>query len=291
MPKSSLGTDTDPHQKIYELRSTCGRVRQPRHQAALERLELALGNLLGRDHPYHLDHDQKKMLEDGEAAFKNGGSGDSGVITGTEYLYRLCNIYDLIYNTPVAGAPSEKTDAGFVWEQLLNTSQGNWLRFNDPGNQTYFGYSSISWWTDEFLENDVVLSALKAGLFVNWLGQYSVLMRCPLSKLGTKSLLFVPTVIDAFCQLVFHPTEEMAHPTAGITVDLSQTGPFIPGVKEYVLKPIELRDLEFLPVEITVKMKRDKFKKHTDRNHGQLAKLISYYETLNASPVTRGGIA
>jgi len=286
MPESSSVRDL--RQEIHKLRSDCGRSRQPRHQQALERLELALESLIGVPHPYALKLDQKKLLEDGEAAFKTGGNGMNAVIPGAGYLYRISNIYDLIYNADVARAPSERMDPSLVWERLLNTSEGRWLKFDAPGDRRYFGFSSISWWTDEFVKEDVVLSALKAGLFTNWLGQYSALMRCSASTLNTNYLSYVPTVIDAFCQLVFHPTEEIKNPTAGITIDLSQTGPLVTGVREYVLKPIELRNLEFLPVEITVRMKREKFRKHSDRNSSQLAKLITYYETLKV-PVRQGG--
>jgi len=197
-----------------------------------------------------------------------------------KYIYRICSINDVLYNTGLMGAPSEELDGMEAWESLYNKSQGEWLRFENSTERSYFGYSRISWWTDSNFQEDVILSALKAGLFINWLGEFSILLRCRSTELTTNSLCFVPTVVDAFCQLVFHPTEDMMKPTTGIAIDLSQSGLLTTGVCEFVLRPVELQHLEFLPVRITRRMKRQSFKNHSDRNPEQLTRLIAYYQTL-----------
>lgn len=270
---------------IYCYRSGCGRLRQPTHTHRLDELELALrDNFGGKGHPYGLGFREKQellgLLLEGLAGVRKAAD-----LPDSEYLYRVCNIEDFIYNTDYPLSPSDMNEPDpsiAVWERLNTESDGEWRPVPGGVGKQYAGYGQISWWTDLPLPVDIVLGALKIGMCTNWLIDRSILLRCKVSFVKAAGLAYVPTVLDAFCQLVFHPRHESKNPPFGKAIDLSQPGPLGVGASEFVLRPTDCRQLEFLPIPVSSDMKKN-YKEHHDNHQKLLDRLIAYYKIISAS--------
>lgn len=263
---------------IYCYRSGCGRRRQPTHAAGLDVLEISLRNDYGKGHPYDLNHIEKHKLL-GPSLAKLAGVRKSAKLPDTDYLYRVCTIQDFMYNSGLSLSASDKADAPSVWERLNTKSGGRWLALPSGHGKTYSGCGGISWWTDYSLPADLVLGALKAGMFTNWLVPNSVLLRCKVSFIQAAGLAFVPTILDAFCQLVFHPRREVYNPSFGKAIDLSQRGALCTGASEFVLRSVDCSEIEYLPIPVTSDMKKA-YKGHNEFNVKFIDRIIEYYKVL-----------
>lgn len=263
---------------IYCYRAGVGRRRQPARAGDLAALELAVKkNFNGQGHPYNLSHTEKQELVGGLLE-QVAGSRTPATLPDKKYLYRVCSIEDFIYNAGLPLSESEKADPPAVWEQLNTNSGGKWQPVPAGAGMTYSGCGRISWWTDLPLPADVVLGALRIGMFTDWLPPTSVLLRCEVSFVREERLAYVPTVLDAFCQLVFHPRKEQNNPTAGVAIDLSRRGPLRTGASEFILRPVECGRMQYLPTPVTSGKKKDY--KEVRESEVELDRLIAYYKII-----------
>jgi hypothetical protein len=251
----------------------------------LDALELALrDNFGGKGHPYGLDYLEKQELV---GVLLEGLAGVRRVaeLPNSDYLYRICNVEDFIYNTQYPLSPSDLNEPDLsiaVWERLHTESDGQWRPVPGASGKQYAGCGQISWWTDLPLPVDIVTYGLKIGMCTNWLIDRSILMRCKVSHIRASRLAYVPTMLDAFCQMIFHPRHESKNPPSGTAIDLSQPGPLSTGASEFVLRPVDCGQIEFLPIPIPSDMKKD-YKEHHDNHRTLLNKLLAYYAVISAS--------
>lgn len=270
---------------IYCYRSGCGRRRQPTHVSSLDALELAVRNKFGgKGHPYGLKYPEKQELL-GALLEGLAGARRAAELPDSDYLYRICNVEDFIYNTqyPLSLSDLNEPDLSTkVWGILHTESNGQWRPVPGGSGKQYAGCGKISWWTDLPLPLDIVTSGLKIGMCTNWLIDRSILMRCKVSHIRASRLAYVPTILDAFCQMIFHPRHESKNPSSGTAIDLSRPGPLSTGASEFILYPIDCGQLEFLPISIPSDMKKD-YKEHHDNHQKLLGKLLDYYADISAS--------
>jgi hypothetical protein len=248
-------------------------------------LELALrDNFSGKGHPYGLSYQERQevlgVLLEGLAGVRKVAE-----LPDSDYLYRVCNVEDFIYNTQFPLSPSDKNEPDpsiAVWERLRTESNGQWRSVSGTIGKEYAGCGQISWWTDLPLPVDIVPGALKIGMCTNWLIDRSILIRCKVSFVRAARLAYVPTILDAFCQLIFHPRHESKSPPSGKAIDLSQPGPLSTGASEFVLRPIDCSRIDFLPIAIPSDMKKS-YREHHDNHEKLLDRLLAYYKVISDS--------
>lgn len=201
-------------------------------------------------------------------------------ISGVRYLYRLASPKDLTNNTRW-NINVEKVDAEEAWQRLkiLYDNKKDWLQLDDYSHGKYAGMFNLSWWTNLDPTNDIFAAANKMGLFTDWVPSRLFLLRCRVKNVEHNLRAFVPTVVDAFPQSVYHPMDEKKGPTHGLTIDLSKWQNLKTGVKEFVLAPVEVQHIDVLPLELTLK-KREPYMHINSINVEIWKSLIVYYSAL-----------
>lgn len=242
---------------LYDIRRRIDCKRQPRHSEALEDLNDLLGTL-ELSHPYELEieHIKEFMKKD---AYANGCRGLRATIPKINYLYRIAgvksvtdNVSELVWDglTPdsndieiwnaINGDPEfEETDEPAVgrWRSLARYAQGRLT-----------GYRGYTWWTSRRLSpENVVCWAHALGRYNDNVAVYALLLRCPVSSLLPGDFVFVPTMLDAFDQEIFHSTVDKESPGSGITINLEDSANLDRGDPEYTLGPIAVESVEIMP--------------------------------------------
>jgi hypothetical protein len=93
---------------------------------------------------------------------------------------------------------------------------------------------------------DLIAAANRVGFPNDWIIKQMVVLRIPSDDPQVQAQ--IPTSLDAFDSEVFHPTNEVVNPHFGVTIELSRHGPLQIGVEEYVLGPLPIDSIQFVPV-------------------------------------------
>lgn len=215
---------------------------------------------MGLSHPYRLirsrviDQFQPLMAN---TEFANGGTGPSASASG-EFIYHLTSVRKLVKNTRwsffPSGFPRPKSAAWRVFEYLVADYKktSNWLLLRNYANGKYGGFRNFTWWTSLELDpTDIVCKAHKLGVPNQWIPNYAIILRCPVTHIKIDNLHHVPTVIDGFHSEIFRPMDFRVSPlTSGRTIDLETKGQLKDGVEEFTLSPVPVSQIEFKPVLI-----------------------------------------
>jgi len=275
-------------QWAYSLRVRCGVNRQPTHKINLQKLcaflQVDLKSIPPApphpNHPYELSPEQFKLLADSLVQYQHQCAGAPADISDVEYLYRLASPRDLT-NSTGWNIEAEKVDSIAAWQRLkiLCDNKQDWLQLEDYSRGEYAGLFQLSWWTDLDPTSDIFAAAHKMGMFTDWVPPLLFLLRCRVTDVEHNLKAYVPTVLDAFPQSVYHPMDEKTGPTYGLTIDLSDWQNLTTGVKEFVLAPIEVRHIDVLPIELTPQQREP----HLGIGYANLEiwkSLIIYYSVL-----------
>jgi hypothetical protein len=242
---------------LYNLRFTAGQRRQPRHAGALRALNGIIKSA-GIAHSYgEYDRTVNARLMS-KASYSGGSRGYVGKIHGDDFIYRVAGIKELAIDKSItwisrirSGQPPRELF------RLVNQDykrSRNWLPLNRYAVGELSGYRNVTFWTTHELQPaTIVHDSHLIGLTNNWLKEWSVIIRCRVKDLIGANSVRVPTVLDAFTEQIFHPTEDSPRPSSGITIELSAAGPLAPGKMEFVLDPIRTDKLQIRPCFISNK--------------------------------------
>ena len=252
---------------LYRERRNVVTRRQGRHLALYDQLHdflLALKNDHPRftdEHPYSLDFPLKtEFARVNFFATQSFGAPARIPAPDDGYVYRMCSIVDI-----VNGTKKEAPDGTFSapgWLDNAGTDLGNWEQIHEAGGGTWTPLKSLaegfykcfprpfSWWTTYPLYQDVIAGAHRIGMTNDWVADQCVVLRCPAEYVLNNGLACVPSAIDAFMQMIFHPTRDSASPPHGITIDLSlYPRVLFPGTDEFILPTVGVEMIEVCPVK------------------------------------------
>jgi hypothetical protein len=243
--------EVSSYESLYRLRGYLAARRQRRHAKALRGLHAELKSV---DHPYTLGRDQFKLLMR-RSSFRGGSRGYLARPQSHEYIYRLCGVKQLAIGKDI------RWDAHVVADQpdpelfrLVKDdfeAEGDWIPLSRYAQGFVNGFRRLTFWTTYPLhEGDIIANAHTIGLTNNWLRRWSVILRCQTEDLTRENGLRVPTVIDAFTEMIFHPTRDQRRPKFGKTIKLGSTRPCVVGTEEYVLGPLEVEKISLRPIHI-----------------------------------------
>jgi hypothetical protein len=202
-------------------------------------------------HPYRLELNHYEKFRK-RSWFASGSKGIPAEFPNGKYLYKLMPAIKLAnYARGWFATPSRTPDPSYLIRLLIHdyTIKKDWLQYSAYASGYFSSPRNITFWTSlEFDPNDIMTGANKIGLVNNWIVEQMVILRVPVNELKKRHHVFVPTVLDAFDVEVFHPTEDFANPTSGVTIHLHCTDPLTCGVDEYVIEPIPVEPIEFIPL-------------------------------------------
>ena len=237
---------------IHSIRQSKGSIRQPPHSDDLRELHDFLVDL-GEPHPYELPYDSRVALETKES-YAQGGRGLSASILPSGFLYRISSAKSVAYAVDDLrlGSVTKEDPDSVIWNSFNDISDPDiWRRLNRYAEGELIGRRGITWWTSLALgKTNIVAGAYKMGMYDLWVPVYTLLLRCPVSYILAHGNLLVPTVLDAFDQEVFYPTQYSDTPTCGISVSLENSGALAEGTAEFILGPVPVNEIEVLPVFI-----------------------------------------
>lgn len=263
---------------LYKLRRDIAVSRQRpciTHYDELHKFFVSLG---AGDQPYNLSFD-KKLKFKAVAFYSDDVFGvPARIPDGEDFLYRLCSIVDIVKGTewlnPKGGEVAD-------WNQVYSKSKGDWVPLSRFARGSYSCEPRhFSWWTTFPLFQDVIRGAHQIGMTNDWVATECVVLRCPAAYVKSKGLANVPSVIDAYTQMIFHPTRRDSSPPHGVTINLSLYPlALTPGIDEVLLPALPVDVLEILPVNATDAYRKGKKKVHSD--WPELYSLLrGYYENM-----------
>src|ERR1041385_419685 len=257
---------------LYNLRRDIGNKRQGAHQTAYTQLHNFLVSL-GLTQSYDLNFGTKSKFE-AVKFFPDQTFGSHANIPSGDFIYRMCSIIDLVKGTEWIN------DEGIDlknWNQVHKKSKGEWRPLTQFARGHYkCNPRHFSWWTSFPLYQDVIDGAHRIGMTNDWVAEECVVLRCPVEYVKANNLAFVPSVIDAFMQMIFHPTRDNVSPAYGLTIDLSfYPETLVPGIDEVVLREIPVEQIEVLPVYADKPYRDGKREVNSDFPH--FGSLLEYY--------------
>jgi|SRR5215216_1414223 len=202
---------------------------------------------LEKAEPYDLGFETKLKFKALDFFVENSFGRQADVPALDPYIYRICSIRDVVKSTD--WRKDEGTDPA-NWMRVHDKSKGDWTPLSRFARGSYCCRPRcFSWWTSYPLFEDVIDGAHRIGMTNDWVAVQTVVLRCPVDYVKENKLASVPTVIDAFMQLIFHPTKDSISPRYGITIDLSlYPNTLSPGLDEVVLPALSVDMLEILPI-------------------------------------------
>lgn len=211
------------------------------------------------------------------------------------YVYRMCSIVDVVKGVTkeagdgrggaadVAGWRNDLKDDQENWEQVFEKGGGDWTPLNGLAEGVYKCHPRpFSWWTTFPLYEDVIAGAHRIGMTNDWVAVQCLVLRCPADYVRGNNIACVPSAIDAYTQMIFHPTRDEASPPHGITIDLSLYPlTLFPGTDEFLLPPVPVDLIEVKPVLVDEDYRQSR---HTVRSDcGVFSALLEdYYKNLLA---------
>lgn len=247
---------------LYNLRRGIAQHRQGGHLELYSKLHDFLISL-EKKQPYDLGMDTKLKFEVLDFFASEALGHPASIPSRDGFIYRVCSIIDV-----VKGTKWRNEAGGDVknWNQIYSKSRGNWIKLNKFADGTYKCHPrQFSWWTSFPLFQDVIDGAHTVGMTNDWVPVQSVVLRCPVDYVNKNQLAFVPSVIDAFMHLIFHPTKDAISPPYGITIDLSLYPVTLsPGIDEVVLGELPVDQIEVLPIDVGEDYRRDKHNVRSD---------------------------
>lgn len=264
---------------LYRLRRNIAESRQKPCLTQYDELHTFFISLSVGDQPYNLGI-QEKLKFRAVAFYTDEVFGSRARIPdGEKYLYRICSIVDVVKGTEWLDR-REEAEVG-DWEQVYIKSRGDWAPLSQFARGHYHCEPRhFSWWTTFPLFQDVIRGAHHIGMTNDWVAEQCVVLRCPAEYVTSNGLGYVPSVIDAYTQMIFHPTRHDASPSHGITINLSLYPEVLtPGIDEVLLPALPVEILEIMPVNVTAEYCKGKKKVHSEEPelHGLLK---SYYENI-----------
>lgn len=258
---------------LYDIRRGIALERQGIHIALYTQLHDFLVSL-EKTESYDLSIETKLEFEKLKFFVNNIFGRHATIPNRDDFIYRICSIVDVVKGT--GWRNNENSDAA-NWDQVYNKSSGGWMRLSKFADGTYKCHPRhFSWWTSFPLFRDVISGAHRVGMTNDWVAVQCVVLRCPVKYVSNNKLAFVPSVIDAFMQMIFHPTKDAIFPPYGITIDLSLYPVALsPGIDEVVLPELGVDQLEILPVNANAEYREGKLVVRSD--DPELRKLLEYY--------------
>jgi len=259
---------------LYAARRAVMLSRQSQHEPSYTQLEKFLLSLK-RSQPYDIvDFNTRRRFEE-VPFFVSASFGRPATVPGRDgYIYRICTMTDVVKGSEwIDDTGSEVGN----WKQIEQKGKGGWTRLRKLARGTYkCRPRRFSWWTSYPLFQDVISGAHCVGMTNNWVAVQSVVLRCPIDYVNRNNMALVPSVIDAFMQLIFHPTKDANFPPYGITIDLSLFPRTLsPGIDEVVLPEISVDEIEVLPINADTGYRRGKNEVCSD--WPSLSALLEYY--------------
>jgi len=277
-------------ENLYKIRQEKGKKRQKRHEELLDELHDKIQPLL---HPYAVEEKERDRFyaslrtardEEGNAAYYSGSKGYEAKVDST-YIYRITTAYQL----------ATRFQADWIFTEINLSIENREFVFNErfleevakyedwiplslvaKGNLKY--PRNFSFWTShEYDRNDILVESFRAGLASDWFDRLIVVLRCDIED-AKELKICVPTVIDAYDQPIFHPTEEneASPPIFGTAININET-PLCLGYPEFVVGEISVDKIKFIPCKLErIGISRIEFK----NNYDLWAKLDNYYQDL-----------
>lgn len=242
---------------IFSLRRDIASARQYRHNDSWSKLESLIEELRAPlppyRHPYRLSDDHYGALSKNEV-FRSGRKGFCAELPDEGYLFRLSSVGSLIDYAGLRdkGTPEET----FRWLREEYRVRDDWLplgEYSEGGE--LMERLGFTWWTSLTLSpEEVVIGAQRLGLVLS--GHFKVLLRCPAARVKAAGLAHVPTVIDAFANDIFHPTDDHDQPKHGVTISLERLQSLEEGADEFVVGGVDVGLVELWPIQVTEDMRR-----------------------------------
>jgi len=283
---------------LHKTRQRIGKKRQPRHATKLAEFDSAIHSR-GFSSPYDFETVGRSFFAALNAIPEfNQGSLGKTVNIGSEYLYRIVNIYDIASMFSVYWKfdnnglnPSAFNDKSVFCNRFLDLEDirdlTDWIPlgrciktfdFAEMKPVYYRNKRNFSFWTDSLLiSEDTLENTFKLGFPSDRLEECAIILRCKVESLNEANLIYIPTVLDGFDQPIFLPIREnCSRINNGIAINI-QPNPLQTGFREYVIGKIETDNIEFLPICINdLNVRGIRFM----HNQNLIDKLEHYYNKL-----------
>jgi len=242
---------------LYRLRRDIAESRQKPYIKSYDELHTFLISLHTDDQPYDLGFNEKMKFQAVPFYPDVVFGGPARVPGGEEFVHRICSIVDV-----VKGTEWRKDEGSDIanWNQVYKKGKGGWTPLRRLARGGYrCEPRHFSWWTTFPLFRDVISGAHRIGMTNNWVAEECVVLRCPVEYVNSHGLAYVPSVIDAFTQMIFHPTKHSSSPPHGVTIDLSLYPVTLsPGIDEVLLPGLPVDQLEIMPVSVDDEYRKGK---------------------------------
>lgn len=226
-------------------------LRQPEHQATVERFDLHLGSGIN---PYDSENFAISAKMATHPDYCVGSHGVPASLDGLVWIYRFGS-FAAFYNLS-----NWHNGSGSIanFKRAVDDFDGNeWLKLAAYAKGPLRHIRNLLWWTDFDLSAIQVMKAIhRIGITNTYLVPESVIIRCAVAP-EIASGATVPTVVDAYQSLIFHPTKTSNRPRAGETIDVGDVGNLASGVGEFTLPSAPVHLVEFFPVRISAELMRD----------------------------------
>jgi hypothetical protein len=242
---------------IYNLRLEAGQKQQPRHASALRGLDLILKRT-GTEHPYGEFNRELNAKLVNKTSYVGGSRGYLRTLHGEDFIYRLSGIKELAEDKTIEWTSHIKADqpASELFRLVRDDFRRvkDWIPLSRYAQGRLTGYRNITFWTTHQIQPERIIDdAHLIGITNNWLRQWSVIIRCKVADLTKNNNTRVPTALDAYTELIFHPTKDKDSPSSGITIKLNSDLLLTQGTKEFVLGHVEAEKIQLIPCYITNK--------------------------------------
>lgn len=287
---------------LYHARRDVVQCRQYQHLPLYDRLHRFLLELKTahpsflEEHPYNLAFELKKEFAQLRFYASQSFGAPARIPQPDDgYVYRMCSIVDVVKGVTkeagggpggdddVAGWRKDLKDDQENWEQVFEKRDGDWTPLDGLAEGVYRCHPRpFSWWTTFPLYEDVIAGAHRIGMTNDWVAVQCLVLRCPADYVRDNNLACVPSAIDAFTQMIFHPTRDVTSPPHGITIDLSLYPlTLFPGTDEFLLPPVPVDLIEAKPVLVDDDYR---LSRHSVRSDCEVfsALLADYYKNLLA---------
>src|ERR1044071_5584899 len=245
--------------EIYQLRQGLAPRGQPSRERDLQSLDKD-SRRRNLSHPYVGTEPLQQALMR-KPCFAEGAKGRAAAARTDGFLYRLCAPPKVVKYTDWLFWPRNYRHSGsdekalFEWLHQHHQAVQDWIPLAKFARGILSAPRKFTWWTtEEMTPANLVDSAHRLGIPNEGIPTHALILRFPIGDLDLDRLR-VPSVVDAFDSPIFHPTLDDEHPPAGRTIDLRNGKPGL-GCEEYVLGPVPVEKISFLPVLVDEERRR-----------------------------------
>lgn len=239
---------------IFSLRSKLDPLRQPSLENELDSLRKALESS-GPGTPYDKTPEARRvlMLLD---HFAVGARGVSVKPPSVPYLYRFSRLSAVRTFTEWTGDREMPLVRALGELRRLQITTSSWIPLSRVAKGHLTSDRGFTWWSSAPLTPRTIVCDLhRRGMPNDWIKAHALLLRMPLTTTDRKAQAFTPTALDGFESVIFDARPDSTGPGPGSAINIEAPDRLCPGEDEFVLGPIPVAEIEFLPLFVGYRSK------------------------------------